>query len=117
MGTTITYESALEAIDKAIEKKGEDFRYVIPEEAPDDFVCRYFDSEGKPSCIVGHVYAAHGYGPDDIREGATPSSMFNTMAIKYDDDEISHALRYAQYAQDKGDTWAAARSDFISTRS
>lgn len=113
MGTTITYESALEAIDKAIEKKGEDFRYVIPEEAPDDFVCRYFDSEGKPSCIVGHVYAAHGYGPDDIREGGTPIAYSNVMNVEYDNSDIPLALRDAQDAQDHGETWAVARAEFI----
>lgn len=112
MGTTITYESALDAIDKAIESKGEDFRYVNPDEAPDDFVCRYFDSEGNPSCIVGHVYAAHGYGPDDIQEGATPSSLSNSL-VEYDAFHVPHALRAAQYAQDHGKTWADARIEFI----
>lgn len=112
MGTKITYESALDAMNKAIDAKGEDFRYINPDEAPDDFVCRYFDSEGNPSCIVGHVYAAHGYGPGDIQEGATPSSFSNSL-VEYDDIYIPQALRDAQYMQDRGTTWGDARADFI----
>lgn len=69
----------------------------------------YFDYEGHPSCIVGHVFAAYGYDYEHF--GRTPSGRVShviddyglpfTLAARY-------VLDVAQSCNDNGYTWGHA---------
>ena len=81
--------------------------------------CVYFDGEGAPSCIVGHVLAAYGY-TSSLVEGVpgTCGLSANASRITWVAERLGlpfsrHAvtvLDEAQYAQDQRYTWGEAYS-------
>lgn len=111
MGTVITKESALAAINEAIEGKGEQYIYFPPliEVAPYKNACVYFH-DGKPSCLIGHVFASHGYTPDDVMEFRGVG--FQPCTVKFNDEFLAHSLGEAQRVQDGGGTWGEALYEF-----
>lgn len=114
---TIDIEFALESMRRAVEKKGADYVY----KPPAGNSCVYFNKDGSPSCIVGHVFADAGVDPDDFLlpgPGRTRSSNSCRITILdldgvgvQIDDATRRALDAAQYAQDRGVTWAGALAD------
>jgi len=60
----IDYRSTLHALDKIVEEKGESYIYIPPKGAE----CVYIDQDGKPSCLVGHVFDRFGVN-GEFREG------------------------------------------------
>jgi hypothetical protein len=71
-------------------------------------VCKYFDQNGCPSCIVGHVLDKAGL---KIANGsAENTTRFQTLGIAKDNftENAIRLLRIAQLRQDAGSTWGAA---------
>lgn len=85
-----------ELIERAITEKGGD---TIAR-------CQYFNDNGKPVCIAGHVFAYDGFGPNYIREGQTVSAQ--PVAVENYDGESYNFLESVQAFQDAGGTWADA---------
>ncbi len=104
----ITVASALESLEKARDSKPKGYRY---NEIDDDGVgtrkCRYFESDGSPSCIVGHVLADHGYtfDPESFRNKV---NVIGIRSIVITSDAVAYGLLDAQVTQDQGETWEQA---------
>lgn len=102
----ITAESAFASLERLAAERPS-YVYVPPAE---DGACVYFVPEtAEPSCIVGHVLAEHGYGPDNVIEG----ECFTTIVHGYDKGIEAEAtavavLGAAQELQDCGEPWATA---------
>jgi hypothetical protein len=74
-GAAATAEDVLTVVRLVLEAKGPDYIYDPPPRYNadlGDFVRwpRYFNLDGQPEDIVGHVLAYHGYGPGDVVEYA-----------------------------------------------
>lgn len=112
----LTYDRAVELLDRAVAEKGEEYVYEIPY-SPGE--CAYFHDE-RPGCIVGHVLAYAGLERDDLRgrESLTfPGALrgdLNVMAgpdslaeygVLSADDRTVTLLAEAQSKQDEGTPW------------
>lgn len=97
----LSYDEALELLNKAVEDKGEDYIYLPPGRDG----CVYFN-KGKPSCIVGHVLAAKGVKSTDLNSAYNGSGV-TTLDIA-EDERASLLLIQAQLTQDGGEPWGEA---------
>lgn len=102
---------------KEVVKENPDYVYAEDEKFLDDFdevSCVYFDEDGKPACVVGHVFDRLGVDPDVIM---AQNGIQNGMPFGYNYlrklfsglsrdfvDRVSIVQRY----QDEGSTWAEA---------
>lgn len=106
----LTVKNVLEALDRAVEKKGAD--YVYPWEEG----CTYADGDGNPSCIVGYVLAD--LDPNLFEEFKESEHLDGGFGIGSADGytrnrptverPIIDVLAVAQRAQDTGFTWGVA---------
>jgi len=116
MAIELSFDEAKRLIEEAIAEKGEN--YVYPEWGG---VCRYFESDGTPSCIVGHALAKLSVTldmlaaerPDDelSPDGLNSYACVPILAARgvIDIDDKTCTLLYAaQNAQDTGLTWREA---------
>lgn len=110
----LSVEDVRALLVRAVEEKGADYVY---EKVPgfwsdgtpmDDVTCNYFH-DGKPSCIVGHVFSYCGIERVE-REGDNARTMAVELGIG--DALIGEALDRAQAAQDAGKTWGEALAEF-----
>lgn len=114
MTETINAQQALQMLREAVAAKGAD--YVYREQDRDDggFVqCVYFEGDGSPSCIVGHVLAQLGKREQDLRfEGSSTPNTVGIESVLVDGVELDMGARRvlgaAQRKQDGGATWGAA---------
>lgn len=67
----------------------------------------YF-ARGKPACLVGHVLARHGLGPEDVSEVAEAAALVAEGLCLPDAGAI---LAVAQETQDIGAPWRRALRD------
>lgn len=109
--TIITYEMAKDLLQRAVEERGED--YVYPR-ASSPGGCVYFEDDGTPSCIVGHVLAYLGYTKDDI-EDFNDQSVGAVSDAAPMDFQARWLLRDAQIRQDQGTPWGRAVSEAIAS--
>lgn len=89
---------------RAIAEKGEDYVYPL---ANANSACLYFEDDGQPSCIVGHVlhYMGESHGP----EGASAYVAVRNFGWS---NAVREGLLKAQRAQDDGRTWGEALAEF-----
>lgn len=117
MSKTLKVDEVTEALNAAVEEKGED--YVYPN-AGDS--CTYSDpyaDEPTPSCIVGWVIAAvapkvfEKIRREEASEGESMGvhSLANNGYIKADE-VLKEALQAAQSLQDDGHPWGVAREAY-----
>jgi hypothetical protein len=69
----ITKEQVITGARRAVEKVGEDFVYTGG--------CQYFNDEGQPDCIIGHVFNYAGFDVSDLASAALPAEYNNMMSI------------------------------------
>ena len=119
---TVNLDEAIQLVRDAVALKGEDYVYEPPK---DDLyggpTCLYaFD--GKPSCIVGHVFAALGvpikpmeYGENSEEKGIYSFGVAGDVADRLEHDELvgftiaaKDFLRVVQRKQDEFYTWSDA---------
>lgn len=121
----ITFDSAVKAMQEAIELKGPKYAYVNPNgvETGDGAMCFYVDTaRNAPSCAVGHVLHAHGVSIDDLRgvemEDATGAlGSLEEDEILVCENRAINLLQDIQYTQDRGMTWADSLAESIQTNS
>lgn len=106
---TITADEARELLQRAVNEKGADYVY------PERFNCRYFNEDGGPSCIVGHVLDYKGLTLDDVPGVENTAAL---LTIRGDgvikcDDLTSRALQEAQNVQDCGEPWGYALAEAL----
>lgn len=97
----------------AVVEGNEEYLYEAPL-IGDRRVCAYFDEEGAPSCIVGHVLARNGLTLDMIKE-YDPDGSFNKYPVDWlisrglvaCSSLAAWALADAQRMQDVGVSWGA----------
>ena len=112
MTITITAAEARELLTRAVEEKGAD--YVYPRSVDEALGCAYFEDDGTPSCIVGHVLAYKGVTLEtlplpDFDNNASVWALQRSGFLEADD-RASEALRRAQGRQDGGGDWGEALS-------
>ena len=81
--------------------------------------CVYFDSDGAPSCLVGHVLAAYGYTAQLFTDwytsdgtygnGARFDWVMNHLDLPFTDAAVS-LLTHAQVVQDGRNAWGVAHA-------
>lgn len=110
----LSYNTAVELLERAIDEKGADYEYTPPEGSDQ---CLYFH-HGQPSCIVGHVMSYLGFGAASS-EGVGASTVLHEMGVILMDGATNALLNLAQEYQDQGTTWGCAngsRRSFSSNR-
>lgn len=115
--TTITKSIVIDTLRSIVEEYGQD--YVYPAAKTGD-VCTYANSDGTPSCIVGHFISRidpEGFKKVANMEASEGESFSPDAALKYAgilyDTESDYALSEAQDAQDSGQTWGDALQEAI----
>lgn len=103
MTITLTYEQALEGLERAIAEKPEGYR--DPDSGP-GINCRNWKSDGAPSCIIGHIMSYYGATSDSIGEGGVQFLVGN-RELKVDEKTLI-LLSGAQGQQDNGKSWREA---------
>jgi hypothetical protein len=101
--------NAFELLDEVVAEKGAD--YVAP-------VCKYFDSEGEPVCIVAHVLVKLDLGLENLGAKGTeiwgnsngaPIDVISLVDTDVEfDSQAVRAFRGAQIRQDSGEPWGMA---------
>jgi hypothetical protein len=128
MIATVTREKAIELLEHAVQLKGEDY---VDENKPGG-QCQYF-TNGKPSCIIGHVLADLGvepgfdnqefpdlvdaedkiesyepeYDTEDYYNNFTTAKFTNKKDLIFTSEAV-RILRTAQEIQDEGGNWGSA---------
>lgn len=122
---TLTYNEAKAELLRLADANP-DFIYKDPFRETDD-LCVYFDPDSRaPSCIVGHVLAAHGVTLDGLNifaleaqeRGDVNVPLTNESSVSAlvgagvigtkGDDRVRALLQSAQFSQDEGTPWGAA---------
>jgi hypothetical protein len=121
MTIELTYDEAVELLQEAVAKKGEDYVYEPPlvqtpyiEEGSQVALCVYFDDEGSPSCIVGHALAKKGVTREaldnvdsELNRNAGPYGLESAEVISAPVGVID-LLSLVQDYQDQGTPWGEA---------
>jgi hypothetical protein len=101
----ITFDEAVELLDRAVAEKGED--YIYPRSAG-EAECLYVE-DGQPSCIVGHVLFWKGLTLERIESIEGMSAFALNDYDWLDLDEKAEALLWkTQSRQDSGVPWGRA---------
>lgn len=109
-----TYEDVLLSLKEIVHAKGEDYIYPRAREG-----CVYFESDGQPSCLIGHfMYEqglvthddAHNY-EDSNAEHAAAAMEANEIA-SFDERAIV-LMQEAQENQDWGRPWGASLASAV----
>lgn len=103
----LTVAGARSLLERAISERGEAYVYTPPA-GVDGFA--YFDGDGTPSCLIGHVLHYLGFVPGDVPEGTNVwlgmRDLFPAAA------GVMEGLDAAQAAQDEGEPWGSALAAF-----
>jgi len=120
---TFTFKEVESALNLAVDTKGEDYVYELPEPA----TCAYSmpgPGEPQPSCIVGHVIhtldpeafkliASREWKGERFMHSSSVGAIENTFEVELWDpqqkEKIVNFLGYAQNRQDMGRNWGSAR--------
>jgi hypothetical protein len=107
----LTAHEAEAQLELIVRQKGEDYKYPHKEK------CVYYEPDGAPSCILGHLLHKHGVTRDDLTQhrvnnSAAAGSLFAGSIIAPTDPKEADALRAllseAQSYQDAGNPWGQA---------
>jgi hypothetical protein len=100
----LTYDEAVELLDRAVAEKGADFVYDRGPDGHDE--CLYLHGN-EPGCIVGHVLVYKGVDLELIREleGIGVWSLDEYLPQLKTDGRTRRLLGAAQGKQDSGQTW------------
>lgn len=112
----ITRDEARALLAEVVAEKGGDYVYPRANMSDSDgnsALCVYFEPDGSPSCIVGHLLARKGItlstlGDDSNQVGVSSLVDDGILAC---DKITADALYEAQASQDGGDTWGEALAD------
>lgn len=103
----LTVDGARSLLERAIGERGKAYVYEPPA-GVDGFA--YFDSDGKPSCLIGHLLHYLDFGPGDVPEGSNVwlgmRDLFPAAA------GVMEGLDAAQARQDEGWSWGDALAAF-----
>jgi hypothetical protein len=87
--------------------------------------CVYFEPNGEPSCIIGHVLARHGvtledlrHDTEDLNEGSSVAQLIMDGLLRLDgpyERDLRDFLQDVQAFQDRGVPWGPAL-DFALSR-
>ena len=91
----------------------EDFVYTkVESDDGDDVVsrCRYFDHNGKPSCLIGQALFKCGIIVPKAFEGAAAATVLRELTNT--SERVHVAAGRAQEVQDTGSPWGVALNDF-----
>jgi hypothetical protein len=103
---TLTYDEAVALLNRAVQEKGEDYVYEMPDGI--DGQCMYV-VDGAPSCIIGHVYAYAGGDLELLHQcEGVGASVLRDQGVLFADERTLGLLRRAQMRQDSGDSWGVA---------
>ena len=116
VATEVTPAKAVELVEQAVARRGNDYVYPEDWKNPETNRCRYLNEDGTPACIVGDIFAAEGWfwgqAETVIHSEVNYSSMRDLLTLLGKEGELSEnvidVLEAAQSAQDHGDTWGTA---------
>lgn len=109
-------------LQEVIAEKGEDYVYPRAGRGSTGDGCRYFENDGSPSCIVGHLLAKRGVTYDalltlkfgaEMNESTSASGLVGARVIDLDPsqaDLLREFLVDVQALQDMGVAWGKAFS-------
>lgn len=110
----ISAEAVEQALNAVVDEHGEGYLYQY-----EDSLCKYRHRDGKPGCLVGHVFDRLGVldelvGDDDYLNGETVDTlrMSRSASAWPFDQATTEALCDAQTYQNTGGTWGVAREAF-----
>lgn len=126
---TLSYEQLKTDLLSLAASVGDEYAYKAPPEAG----CQYFDKNGKPGCIIGHVLAIHGVQREDLERFKRPntplsyedgnlptwpnesnvSTLVRVNALAFTDEVAKDLAISAQQQQDAGIPWSDAVPDAI----
>lgn len=131
----LTYEQAVEILDKAVKERGEDWVFphfdkcdVCQSDDWEDYEpcswhysggCRYFSYDGSPACLVGYVIretvdTTHLNLQDiEAHHALDALQILEDWGVLEVDDRTAEMLYKAQGLQDNGIAWGEAVSDAI----
>lgn len=113
MSIDISFDEASSLLDRAVSEKGESYVHRSSILEFDWLDCAYFNSDGTPSCLVGHVLAYKGLTLNDLGRynvGVGIEELVRNGIIKIDD-RTETLLDAAQCGQDTGVPWGMAVAD------
>lgn len=118
MAIELTYDETVKILREVVAEKGED--YVYPGAAKNDIPgarCKYFENDGTPSCIVGHVLARYGLTLEELTDvhnaWTTPAKLLDLGLISTTP-RVIELLAVAQGKQDFGSPWRVALDNALS---
>lgn len=106
----ISYDSAVTLLKRAVLEKGADYVYRDPNDKDARPECSYFEPDGSPSCIVGHVIHYKGVELDDVaplNTGLAVDVLVSDGIIAGDEYSMD-LLTDVQGFQDHGMPWGEA---------
>jgi hypothetical protein len=116
MITTIGFEEMADLLNAQVAKypAGSTYRQI----ADGDHTCAYFlyDSsteQHKPACIVGHLVADLGYGPEDVVEGTIACAVLPRLSRHEFTNDALELATQAQNYQDGDMPWNTAVAQAI----
>lgn len=99
---SLDYDTALALLERAVAEKGADYAY------PRSY-CVYFEPDGSPSCIVGHVLAYMGVTRRDVLDwNRSPVLTLCSLEVIEADYLTQRLLVLTQMHQDSGTPWGEA---------
>ena len=105
----LTIENVTPVIKALVSEYGEDYIYKAEDRGyPGSVVRCYYQEDGKPSCIVGHILDRMDVKYDPEWERRNASAILGGAP-----EELRHALVGAQGLQDAGRTWGKALNEFL----
>ena len=109
MTTRIEYAEAVELLQRAVAEKGADYVYDPDSANPGSYGCAYFQQDGTPSCLVGHVIAYKGLtkGLLGVWNGSDVDLLVERGFLDLDE-RAQWLLANAQNLQDNGKSWGEA---------
>jgi hypothetical protein len=99
----LTIENVTPVIREIVAEFGEHYVYL-----PGNEGCVYQEN-GKPSCLVGHVFDRMGVPYNQRWEEKDASWV---ISVNGGDEQLGFALRAAQYVQDDERSWGEALREF-----
>jgi hypothetical protein len=102
----LTYDEAKADLIAIVQEQGPDFIYDQPEEFGS---CVYFNTDGTPSCGIGHVAARHGVTAEEWADVNTDTGVKDLMGdVIRGDRTVAILFATFQQKQDASVPWGDA---------
>lgn len=115
----LSQKKFIELAKKAVAKMGPDYIY----RPPGGYGCVYFDEEGEPSCILGHIISDLGITSENVGNhnsktcdkiiGSKNDSPWRGKIMVHASPRVQVALRDLQRKQDMGVPWGRALEEAL----